>query len=134
MNTKETKNISAVSPLVEYKNFCKQGKLAYQFFPDSGSVIFHPRILDPKSGSDNFEWKFSKGLGTVYASTTVHRKKDHIYNVSLIDVDEGFRMMSRIEDIESDLVKPGMRVRMRMATNEAGESYPVFIPLEEAGK
>jgi uncharacterized OB-fold protein len=41
----------------------------------------------------------SKGRGTVYATTVVHPAEGAPYNVALIDCDEGFRLMSRVEDI-----------------------------------
>ncbi len=122
--------IEDLSPLAAYRHYCRQGKLAYQFCPDDGAVIFFPRTLSPKTGSRNLEWRVSEGLGTVYASTTVHRRGEDPYNVSLIDIDEGYRMMSRVENLNPDDVKPGMRVRVRMAMDDDGQPYPVFAPEE----
>jgi uncharacterized OB-fold protein len=54
------------------------------------------------------------------------------YNVALIDIDEGFRMMSRVEDIDPMQVKIGMRVQLHMHPgDERQPSYPVFT-LEES--
>jgi hypothetical protein len=40
-------------------------------------------------------------------------------------------MMSRVEDIASDQVKVGMRVKLRMHPGTEKEApYPVFVPLE----
>jgi hypothetical protein len=50
-----------------------------------------------------------------------------------VDVDEGFRMMSRIEDIAPTAVKIGMRVKFRVVTPEGDEDpYPVFTPADDA--
>ena len=49
----------------------------------------------------------------------------------MIDVDEGFRMMSRVEDIDPMQVKIGMRVKFRVFPGtEKAAPYPVFIPVE----
>ena len=55
------------------------------------------------------------------------------FNVALIDCDEGFRLMSRVEDIAPEQVKIGQRVRFRVH-RPGGEDapYPVFAPAEGA--
>lgn len=120
------------SPLAIYLQHCERGELAYQFCPDDGTVVFYPRVISPTSGSPNLEWKISKGLGTVYAFTTVHRRGEEPYNISLIDIDEGFRMMSRIYDVSPDKVKIGMRVKTRMSRDDQNRAYPVFVPTDES--
>jgi uncharacterized OB-fold protein len=51
--------------------------------------------------------------GTVHATTVVYTKDKPPHNVALIDLDEGFRLMSR-RDIDPMQVKIGMRVKVRM--------------------
>src|SRR5262249_35473966 len=77
-------------------------------------AVFYPRMLCPFTGSDRLEWRISKGLGTVYATTVVHPIEGMPFNVALIDCDEGFRLMSRVEDIAPELVRIGQRVRFRV--------------------
>jgi uncharacterized OB-fold protein len=120
----------STSPLGTYTEYCKKGQLAYQVCTDDNSVIFYPRLVSPKTASPNLQWKVSEGLGTVYATTTVYQRDQQPYNVALIDVDEGFRMMSRVEDIDPDSVKVGMRVKVRMHPGDEKQTpYPVFVPL-----
>jgi uncharacterized OB-fold protein len=70
-------------------------------------------------------------LGTVHATTVVHAKDKKPWNVALIDIDEGFRMMSRVEDVDPMQVKIGMRVKVRMhPADEKQPAYPVFVPAE----
>ena len=76
--------------------------------------MFYPRVLCPFTGSDQLEWRISKGLGTVYATTVVHPAEGKPFNVALIDCDEGFRLMSRVEDIAPEQVRIGQRVRFRV--------------------
>ena len=45
----------------------------------------------------------------------------------LVDLDEGFRIMSRVEEIDAMDVRIGMRVQVRMAPGEGDQPpYPVF--------
>lgn len=122
---------AAQSPLTTYLAHLKRGELGYQFSPSTQQVVFYPRVIAPTSGAVDLEWRVASGLGTVHATTVVHPQHGGIYNVCLVDVDEGFRMMSRVEDIEPTQVRIGMRVKFRVHTPEGDEDpYPVFIPAE----
>ena len=120
------------SPLARYREHLEKGELAYQFDRTTGTAVFHPRLIAPKSGSADLEWCVSSGLGTVYATTVNHPRDAAPYNVALIDLDEGFRMMSRVEELEPDSVKIGMRVKLRVQPGGEGAAgpLPVFVPLE----
>src|SRR6476659_11387531 len=114
------------APLKTYIDHLERGELAYQFSPDMGKAVFYPRVICPYTGSDRLEWRISKGLGTVYATTVVHAQQGETYNVALVDVDEGFRMMSRVEDIAPTAVHIGMRVKFRVH-RPGGEEPPMPV-------
>ena len=117
------------SPYGIFLEHCKKGELAYQVDRTNGKPVFYPRAVAPQSGSTDLEWKVSKGLGTVYATTVVYTKDQPPHNVALIDVDAGFRMMGRVEDVEPLQVKIGMRVKVRIHPgDEKQPTYPVFTP------
>jgi hypothetical protein len=119
----------ATSPYATYVSHLAKGELAYQFSPAANRAVFYPRVLCPFTGSDKLEWRVSKGAGTVYATTVVHPAEGMPYNVVLIDCDEGFRLMSRVEDIAPMDVKIGMRVRFRVHKPGGEEDpIPVFTP------
>src|SRR5215472_462483 len=111
------------SPLGTYLDRLERGELAYQFSREANKAVFYPRVICPYTGSDRLEWRISEGLGTVYATTVVHAQQGETYNVALIDVDEGFRMMSRVEDIAPTAVRIGMRVKFRVH-RPGGEEPP----------
>jgi len=122
---------SEPSPLKTYVDHLGRGELAYQHSPAADRAVFYPRVVCPFTGGGTLEWRVSKGLGTVYATTVVHSTEGKPYNVALIDCDEGFRLMSRVEDIPPEQVAIGLRVRVRVHPAEGGEApYPVFVPLE----
>jgi uncharacterized protein len=120
------------SPLAIYQSHLDRGELAYQWSPTAGRAVFYPRVICPFSGSTMLEWRVASGLGTVYATTVTHPfQSGEPYNIVLIDTDEGFRLMSRVEDIAPDQVKIGMRVRFRVHKPSGDEpAYPVFVPAE----
>ena len=121
------------SPLKTYIEHCAKGELAFQVCTDDNTPVFFPRVAAPNSGSTNLQWRISKGLGTVYATTVVYYKNEAPLNVALIDLDEGFRMMSRVEDIDPAQVKIGMRVAVRMHPGDDKQpAYPVFTPAEKS--
>jgi uncharacterized OB-fold protein len=120
----------AESPLAVYQAHLEKGELAYQWSPEAKRAVFYPRVICPFTGSDRLEWRVSAGLGTVYATTVTHPREGTPYNVALVDCDEGFRLMSRIDDIAPEAVTIGMRVKFRVHPPEDGEPpYPVFVPV-----
>ena len=118
----------AESPLATYQRHLRAGQLAYQYSPDAGRAVFFPRLVCPFSGSSELQWRISHGYGTVHATTVVFPRDGEPYNVALIDVDEGFRMMSRVEGMAPEEVRIGMRVRARIVP-QADEDAP--LPLFE---
>ena len=126
-----TPSLTEKSPLGTFLEHLKKGELAYQVTED-GKAVFYPRAVAPRTGR-RLEWRLSQGLGTVYSTTVVHYKGERPLNVALIDVDEGFRLMSRVEDIDATAVKIGMRVKFRAHPgDEKQPPYPVFTPVEGA--
>jgi uncharacterized protein len=133
--TKENRRMMNVakSPLATSIDHLKRGELGYQFSPSGDQAVFYPRVIAPRTGAGDLQWRVSKGLGTVHATTVVHPQDGEPYNVCLVDVDEGFRMMSRVEDVAPAEVKIGLRVRFRVHQPEGEEDpYPVFTPADVA--
>ena len=79
---------------------------------DCGAAIFPVRISCPVCGSSRLADAVSAGRGVVYSTTTVMRREG-AHDVSLIDLDEGFRMMSAVAGIDPSEVRIGMQVRAR---------------------
>ena len=69
----------------------------------------------------------------VYATTTVYRRDDEPYNVALVDLEEGFRMMSRVEGVSAEEVGVGLRVRFEVREEDDGP-VAVFVPAEPAAE
>ena len=114
------------SPATVFAEHCARGELAYQRAPD-GTAVFPPRLAQPGTGAP-LEWAVSAGAGAVYATTVVRRRDAEAANLALIELDEGFRMMSRVEGIAPEAVRIGMRVQVRFTD----EHVPVFVACERA--
>ena len=79
---------------------------------DCGAATFPARVLCGVCGSPRLSAQVSSGRGVVYSTTTVHRREG-THNVALVDLDEGFRMMSAVVGIDPDDVRIGMAVQAR---------------------
>ena len=114
-------------PLKAYEDALGKGEIIYQACDDCGHVAFYPRLICPECGSTNVEFRPSAGKGEVYTRTVVHSRGRDPYNVVLIDMDEGFRIMSTVEDAPNDDVQIGMRVELKTV-------YPVEDANAKAGR
>lgn len=114
-------------PEAQYLAFLAQGRFMLQRSRATGRYVFYPRNLVPGSGETDLEWVPASGLGTLYA-ITVNRARGGGYNVALVDLDEGVRMMSRIE---GHLELPiGARLKARIVEQE-GTPVVVFDALAQ---
>ncbi len=94
---------------------------------------FSPRELCPHCGADTLRWVRPSGRGTVYSTTTIARKPDAggNYNVALIDLDEGVRMMSRVQGFAPEDVRIGQRVQAQVIQQD-GKGLVVFEPTSDS--
>jgi uncharacterized OB-fold protein len=119
--------ISAEAPATTYRRHLEDGRLAYQRCADCSAAVFYPRTLCPGCGSGALEWRESAGRGKVYATTAVHGRNRDPRNVVLVDLDEGFRMMSRVEGVPAEEVEVGARVRFEVSRGDEDEPLAVFV-------
>ena len=103
-------------PEATYKAFLAEGRFMLQRARRTGEYVFYPRVVAP-SGATDLEWVEAKGTGTLYA-ITVNRSRRGAWNVALVDLDEGVRMMSTLPDVESAAI--GTRLAARIETAEDG--------------
>jgi uncharacterized OB-fold protein len=108
------------SPRAHFEAGCARGVLLYQWDPAAGRAVFYPRVLP------GLQWRESAGAGTVYAATTIRPRGGEPRGIALIDLDEGFRMMSRVEGVAPQAVRIGLRVRVAWTGHDP--PLPVFGP------
>jgi uncharacterized OB-fold protein len=115
----EVSNTPDIRPEQEYFAHLAQGRFVLQRSRSSGRHVFYPRVAEPVTGARDLEWVPASGLGTVHAVTVMRPKPpQQPYNVVLVDLDEGPRMMSRVEGVAPEAVRIGMRVRARIAMQD----------------
>jgi len=117
-----------IQPETEWRAHLADGRFMVQRRRSSGSHVFYPRVAEPGTGTEDLEWVEASGEGIVHAVTVV-RKKDPAdsYNVVLVDLAEGPRLMSKVDGVAPDEVTIGMPVRARILL-EGGEPLLVFEP------
>ena len=111
-------------PEAEYRAHLRDGRFMLQRSRSTGVHTFYPRVAIPGTGEQDLEWVAASGLATVYA-ITVNRARDGSYNLALVDLDEGPRMMTHIDGVET--VPIGTRVRACIVEQD-GAPLVVFVP------
>ncbi|MDB5988077.1 MAG: hypothetical protein JWR16_3130 [Nevskia sp.] len=94
----------------------------------SGRYVFYPRVIAPCTGAEDLEWVEASGRGVVY-STTVIRSKPPApsRNVALVQLEEGPRLMTRVESIDPGEVRIDMPVKARIVQQQ-DFAFVVFDP------
>lgn len=113
-------------PDAEFRAFLVEGRFMIQRSRGDGAHVFYPRAIAPGTGTRDLEWVQASGRGVVYSTTVVRKKPpEPSYNVALIDLAEGPRMMSRVEGLDPAAVVIGMAVQARIIDQD-GEPVVVF--------
>ncbi len=119
-----------VSPAAGYRAGLEAGELRFQRCGGCGAAVFHPRVACPACGGSDLAWERSAGLGSVYSTTAVAVRDGEPYNVVLVDLDEGFRTLSRVDGVAPADVAIGLRVRFAVGGDGDGP-VAVFLPAED---
>lgn len=105
-----------MGPEAQFKQHLAEGRFMILRSASTGRYVFYPRPFIPGTGEDDLEWVEAQGTGTVH-STTVNRRspeKGGTFNVCLIDMDEGVRMLSRVVGMVPEEVSIGLKVKARI--------------------
>lgn len=95
----------------------REGELRLQQCTACQAYQYPPETFCYECGSTALEWHVASGLGTVYSFITVHQRyhaafvDDLPYNVSIVELDEGPRILSNVIGMPSESVTVGMRVQ-----------------------
>ncbi|MBL8776078.1 MAG: Zn-ribbon domain-containing OB-fold protein [Acidimicrobiales bacterium] len=98
----------------------KEHELRFQVCDACEGVVFYPRAHCTHCTSTELSWRTSAGTGTIYSFSVVRRSLhpsflDLVpYVVSWVDVDEGFRLMTHIVDVDPDDPHSGLEIGARV--------------------
>jgi len=121
-----------------YWDAAREGKLLIKHCNACEEDFFYPRTYCPKCWSSDTAWKEASGRGRVYTFTVVHQNDLPPFNervpyvVAIVELDEGVRMTSNIEDV-ADKVRCDMPVQVKFREEQRDDdtiALPVFVPAE----
>jgi len=104
--------MTELGPEAQYRAFLAEGRFMIQKSRSSGAYVFYPRVAEPATGARDLDWVAPSGTGQVYATTITRQRpeKGGDYNIALIELEEGPRILSQITGMAPEEVKVGLRV------------------------
>ena len=120
------------SPLARpFWDACKEHRLLYQRCARCDQAVFNPAPICPACLSRDLAWHESAGLGAIYSWTIAHRPMTPAFTVPyapiIVDIDEGYQMVSNLVGCDTDVLAVGLRVRVDFHTIGA-MTLPYFTP------
>lgn len=115
-----------------YWEAAREGRLDIPLCGDCGRHHFYPRAICPHCHSDNLKFDTVSGRGEVHTFTIARRPAgpafadDVPYVVALIELEEGPRMMSRIQTDDPESVRIGARVEVTFVKATDEITFPYF--------
>jgi uncharacterized protein len=95
---------------------CNEGRLLYQRCQTCGHIVFEPAALCRWCTGRDLVWEQSNGRGTLYSWTVAHRPQTDAFTLPyapvIVNLDEGFQMLSNIIECDTSDLDVGMRVRV----------------------
>jgi len=115
---------------------CRQGKLLLQYCDQCHRHQFYPRLYCMQCGSDKVRWVEASGRGVIYSYTIIHQNKapefvhDTPYNVAVVQLEEGPRLMCNIVDAPLNELRVDLPVTVVFDAVSDSISLPRFRPLK----
>ena len=111
---------------------CRQGKLLLQYCEQCQRYQFYPRLYCMQCGSNASRWVEASGRGVIYSYTIIRQSKspefmnDTPYNVAIVQLEEGPRMLSNIVDVDPSELRVDLPVTVVFDQVSEGISLPRF--------
>ena len=112
---------------------CNRGELLFQRCDECGRATHTPAYICAHCNAPALTWERSAGTGTIYSWTTVWRPQVPAFHVPyvaiIVDVDEGWQVLSNLIGCAVDDVEVGMRVEVEFHPISGGFDLPYFRPV-----
>lgn len=105
-----------------------QGSLMLKHCTSCNQPHWYPRPLCPFCGSDQTEFRQSKGTGTIYTLSITRKAGPIPYAIAYVTLDEGVTMLANIVDCDLDSLRIGDKVRVVFKPSDGGPAVPMFTP------
>jgi len=109
---------------------CRDGTLRVQQCTRCDELVFVPRPMCPACQHTELRWIDSSGRGVVYSFTVVHRPPDPAFDVpyvvAIVELDEGWFLLSNVIDCDPDTVTIGAAVAVVFEAMDDTITLPLF--------
>ena len=116
---------------------CAVGELRYQRCHSCQHPLFNPGPICRRCRSRDLEWQVSRGEGTVYSWTISWQPPSPGFVVPyapvIVDLDEGYQMLSNVIDCDTGDVAVGLDVEVAFRPVGEGFDLPYFRPRQPSG-
>jgi len=119
----------------EYWEGAKRHELTIQRCKNCGTYRFPPKALCHNCLSMETEWEKVSGRGKLYTFTIFHQvygpewKEEVPYNVAVVELDEGPRMISNIVNCKNEDLRIGMELEVVFEDVTQDITLPKFKPV-----
>ena len=107
-------------------------ELRYQRCDDCGTIALRPAPVCGSCIGRSLSWVPSAGLGSLYSWTVVHRPQHPSFVVpyapAIVELDEGFWLVSSIIGCPADALTAGLRLRVEFHAASDEITLPYFRP------
>ncbi len=116
------------SPHIAFREGLTSGVLRYQKCACCGKSVFYPRLVCPYCGAQDLHVEESAGRGSIYSITLLAQRDGPSNPLCLVDLDEGFRMMSTVVGVRPEDVEIGQRVAFVAEQGEPPRATFEIVP------
>jgi len=109
-------------------------ELVLQTCASCGTIRHPPRPMCPACNSMEYTFEQASGRGRIWSWVIAHAPvlpsfaQKVPYNVVVVELDEGVRMVGNLFDVDNDAIEEGMPVTVDFDDVEEGVSLPVWRP------
>jgi uncharacterized OB-fold protein len=111
---------------------CAIGELRFQRCARCRAAQFPPAETCRACTGTDLAWECGAGLGSVYSWTVVYRPVTPAFDVpyapAIIDLDEGYQMMTNLIGLTPQAIAGGLPVQVEFHATSGGLCLPYFRP------
>jgi len=136
-----TPHVSPAPVAAPFWDAAARGEFVLPFCDACPGFFFYPRVICPRCGSREIEWRPASGRGRLHTFCIHHQSalpgfRDAVPFVSaIVELEEGPRLMTFLTDVEPDpaAISCEMPVEVAFTELDDGQRLPVFRPRQLGG-